>query len=151
MQIVIGIRDIWVRYEEQSKALLNLGIEVQDVVKLAYGYAAVSAQPKGTPVFGLHDRGNDIMTLAKNLLIDRLPHDDRLPFSRQSGYGIGDRTVFQLVDIVGEISLMLVDAVIKQVGSWPPQLTLFRFLGPDLVLHLSEEHSGIVRHRFAQG
>lgn len=151
MQIVISIQDIWRRYEEQSRALLNLGVEVEDVVKLAYGFAAISAQPNLPYVHGVtHQHGNDIITLARNLLIDRLPHDDRLPFSRQSGYGIGDQTVFHLVDVVGEISLMLVDAVVKQVGSWPMELRLYRFVGPDLVLYLREDHSEIVRHRIAQ-
>ncbi len=147
--IVIAIREIWARFEEDSHALLNSGLTVRDAVFLAYGFAVLSnlryGQQSMTPT-------GDIFSAVRNLLIDRLPMDDtrlsRLPFSRQSGYGVDDQMVYRVVDIVGEISQMLSNAVIHQLGHFPPNLQLSRFTGLDLVLHLNNEDSR-VSHPFA--
>lgn len=151
MHIVIPIRDIWMRYAEDSRALSNMGIKVEEVVHLAFGYAAATCQM--APTIHSH-RGFHIFEHVTNLLVDRLPHtDDRLPFSRQSAYGAvgADIRVHQVVDIVGEVSRMLVDAVTSLLGSFPPQLRLLRFAGPDLVLIIDEETRGFLCDRVSQG
>lgn len=149
MIIVIAIRDIWRRFDEESLALKNLGLEVPEVIQLAFGYAALSAYPG--PVVLPHSTSNNIFVAVKTLLQDRLPHNDRLSFTRQSGYGLGDQVVYKVVDIVGEISSMLADAVIQQLGSFPPQLRFGRCLGKDLTLTLEQGHTLHAHRRFAQG
>jgi hypothetical protein len=134
MIIVIKIQDIWKRYDEETRALRNIGISIEDAVKLAYGFAVVSCHP--CPVVPAQRSRADVFTAIRNLLVDRIDAIDRLPFSRQSGYGGNDRELFLAADIVGEISRMLADAVIQQLGSFPPKLRLTRFIGPDLVLTL---------------
>lgn len=146
--IVIAIREIWERYEEDSRALQHCGLSVQDAVFLAFGFAALSNRSAWShtsiPV------PPDIFTAVRNLLIERLPmDDDRLPFTRQPGYGVDDLIVYRVVDIVGEISHMLSNAVNRQLGSFPPDLQLNRFTGLDLVLHLNNEESR-VPHSFAK-
>lgn len=146
--LVIAIRDIWERFEEDSHALANCGLSVKDAVYLAYGYASLSNRPRASdlriPV------GDSIFTAVRSLLTDRLPmEDDRLPFSRQPGYGVNDQMVYRVVDIVGEISHMLSNAVIRQLGSFPAYLELSKFTGKDLVLQLNTEDSR-VSHPFAE-
>lgn len=147
MQIVIRIQDIWTRYAEDSLALKNVGVTVEEVVHLAFGYAVLTCQTR--PVSLGHRAGGDIFTLVTNLLADRLPIDDRLPGLRQSVYGGHSAIVYKVVDMVGEISHMLADAVIQQLGTFPPYLRLLRFVGPDLVLILNEEHRESLSYRIA--
>lgn len=142
MIIVIKIQEIWQRYEEESLALKNVGISVEEAVHLAFGFAALSTQP----VIGSssHRAGYSIFTIIRNKLFEQTGTIDRPPLSRGSGYGLNiddDRKVFWVVDVIGEISRMLADAVIHQLGSFPPQLRLLRFIGPDPVLIINEEHS----------
>lgn len=138
MQIIISINDIWRRYTEQSLALKNVGVDVNRVIHIAYGYAVVSANAEA--VYPTHTTGRNIFTEVSSLLIDRLPHNDRLPFTRQSAYGgNNDTLVYHVVDLIGEISQMLIDAVVHQLGSFPPHLRLLRFVGPDLVLTTNNE------------
>lgn len=150
MVIVIAIRDVWHRYGDDSRVLSNVGIKVEEVVQLAFGFAAISCQTSC-----LRTTSCDIVGVVSELLrsrrqeieivgtVDKLEqikqrqhkvHTSRLPFMRQSGYGHNDPEVFRIVDIVGEISHMLVDAVIRQVGHFPPKLRLLKFIGKDLVL-----------------
>lgn len=143
MYIIISIHDIWRRYTEQSIALQNVGLEVKDVVHLAFGFAAISASPG--PVVGVHQSSGNIFTEVSNLLVDRLPLTNRLPFTRQPAYGVNDTIVYHVVDIIGEISQMLIDAVVNQIGSFPPQLRLLHLTGPDLVLTISEEGRELLR------
>ncbi len=145
--IIIAIRDIWIRFEEESQALTHAGLSVEDAVKMAFGYAALSnRRPWGRQTVPV---AVDIFTAVRNLLIDRLPmDDDRLPFTRQSGYGVNDMLVYRVVDIIGEISHMLSNAVIMQLGQFPANLQLNSFTGLDLVLHLNSEDSR-VPHPFA--
>ena len=149
MLIVIPIQDIWRRFAEDSRVLSNMGITVKDIVHLAFGYAAASCV---TSDVALPHRGFHIFEAVSNLLVDRLPQPDRLPFPRQSAYGaLGDPRLHQVVDIVGEVSQMLADAVIHQLGSFPPQLRLLRFVGPDLVLIINEEDRDFLRNSGTEG
>ncbi|WJJ55222.1 hypothetical protein [Xanthomonas phage RTH11] len=147
MLIVIAIQDIWKRFGEDSQALQNIGLQVEDVVKLAYGYACLTNRPYAHEA--MIPVSANIFTAVRDLLVDRLPFDDRLPFTRQSGYGVNDQVVHRVVDIVGEISQMLSDAVIRQVGHFPAGLILQRLMGPDLVLYYNTEDSR-VPHPFAE-
>ena len=149
MIIVIAIRDIWRRYDEESRALTNMGLTVPEVVRLAFGYATLSVRPDA--VVATHTGQSNIFATVRNLLVDRMPYRDRLPFSRQSGYGLDDQAVYKVVDIIGEISLMLADAVIAQLGSFPPQLRMSRCIGQDLTLIYNEEHSPYVHRRLDEG
>ena len=146
MYITIAIREIWKRFDEDSLRLKHLGLRVPDLLQLAFGYAALSTYPETPPHSPRYYR-TDIFTAVRNLLIDRMPHSDRLPFTRQSGYGVDDQLIYQVVDMIGEISRMLADAVIRQLGSFPLQLRLFRCIGPDLILLLDEDSREFVHHR----
>jgi len=149
MYIVIPIQDIWKRFAEDSRALGSMGVTVKDVVHLAFGYAAASCIATSV---ALPHRGFHIFESVTNLLVDRLPQTDRLPFSRQSAYGANaDTRVHQVVDIVGEVSHMLADAVTRQLGSFPPNLRLLRFVGPDLVLIINEEDRDFLCDSVAEG
>lgn len=119
-------------------------------MRLAYGYAVLSSNPG--PIHRPYQghQGYHIFQKVADLLVDRLPIKDRLPVTRQSVYGVGeDKIVYQVVDIIGEVSRMLADAVISQIGSFPPQLRLERFIGPDLVLAINEENRDSLRNRVA--
>ena len=134
MIIVIKIQDIWKRYDEESLALKNIGISIKDAVKLAYGFAAVSCHPH--PVASVQRSRVDVFSALQNLLVDQIGLWGHLPCRMQSVYGENCRELFLAADIIGEISRMLADAVIEQLGSFPPKLRLSRFIGPDLVLTL---------------
>jgi hypothetical protein len=136
MVIVIKIQDIWIRHDEESLALCNVGLSVKEAVTMAFGFAAISQLPANTSI-ATYGRC-DIVSAVRDVMSNHLSAIDRLPLPRKSGYGLEDvdnnRGVLWIVERIGEISHMLADAVIKQLGTFPPQLRLLRFIGQDLVL-----------------
>lgn len=138
MIIVIAIRDIWQRYDHDSLVLGRVGVCPKAVIKLAFGFACLSCQSEIAK--NIHSIAAPNVFNAVNQLIGGRDLDiNRLPAKRQSIYDPHFSDTYRIVDIVGEISRMLVDAVIRQIGSFPARLTLHRFIGHDIVLKYPED------------
>lgn len=141
MIIVIPIREIWQRFDEQSAGLKNLGVTVELAVQTAFGFAVQSAQgqamqsPQSAVSFEM------LVLHLLRLLNDQLPSNGQLVYDRNSPQ------LHHLVDVIGEISYMLADTVIRQLGQFPLTLRLERFTGPDLVLSLDDEDNRESVHR----
>lgn len=145
MQIIVSIRDVWERYGDQrSRFLANLGLQVEDLVHFAFGFMVMSQQPPPSRVDGV---GMDSVFRQVARLLN-----DRLPAGQSVVYGPSDPTVHRVVDAIGEISHLMADSVTRQIGSFPTDLRLLTFTGPDIILTTNENsREPQVRHHLTSG
>lgn len=147
MQIIVSIHDVRQRYDaENNRVLANLGLNLEDLVAFAFGFMVGSMQRHRPPSqFGLRGH-DDIFTQVARLLNDQLPSDGQLVYARNHP------SVHRVVDMIGEISQILADDVVRQIGHVPAHLQLHRFIGPDLILSVNEDYrERSVRYRLPAG
>lgn len=142
MQIIVSINDVRHRYdEENSRVLTNLGLKLEDLVSYAFGFMVGSMQShRPLAQFGMRGH-DDIFAHVTRLLNDQLPIEGRLVYARNHP------SVHRVVDMIGEISQILADDVVRQIGHVPANLTLTRFIGPDLILSVNEDYRERSVHR----
>lgn len=131
MNIIVSIRDVWERFgEHRSRYLANLGLKVEDLVHIAFGFVVLSQHPR--PKAGAVGMDAIFRQVARLL-------NDRLPAGQSVVYAPSDATVHRLVDAIGEISHLMADSVTRQIGGLPPDLRLLSFTGPDIILTTNED------------
>lgn len=125
MNILLHTHEIdsaWtLRYRGRDNPLLSK----QEVVSLAFYFARATVNPSGA---NRPSTFQELQTQLRRKIIDRLPD------MRQSDFCRVDNMTADLIDLIGEFSRMIIDAVVRILGAFPSSAYLIRHVGPDLLI-----------------